>query len=294
MAAREECPICGGRVVGTWEKSGYHLGRCPSCALIVVMDEVSKEKLKAHYNQGHQAADYRGRYATISKGQRVKWQKRLEEIERRLGERRPGKILDIGCAYGAFLSIAQEAGWRTTGVEVMEEGRRASMERLGHERVYGKLSEVTEVGFDAVCMWDLIEHLPDPLLELEHVSELLSDGGLLALSTPNTGSWPCRWFGAGWCQFKPPSHLVYFNRANLERALSKAGFEMVRSWTHFVPHQFWHSLTGGPRQSLGWRVVGRGLTLPLGVASRCCGTGDTLLAIGRLKAHFGAAAPKGA
>ncbi len=84
-------------------------------------------------------------------------------------------------------------------------------------------------------MFDVLEHLSDPLTALKTLRPLLDDEGLLVLSTVNTaglhgrirkGSWP--WFIR--------SHLFYFTPDTLGDMLHRAGFEMVE-WT-VVPRSF--------------------------------------------------------
>ena len=50
----------------------------------------------------------------------------------RVRGRRPGRIVDVGCAYGFFLEVAPGRGWEAVGVDVSAHARaRASAAGLG-------------------------------------------------------------------------------------------------------------------------------------------------------------------
>ena len=85
-------------------------------------------------------------------------------------------------------------------------------------------------GFDAVVMWDVIEHLWDPMTAMRTVARLLRPGGRLCLSTPNAGSAMARLLGRRWAFMTPPEHLGFFNQQSMARLLDSAGMEL-NQWT---------------------------------------------------------------
>jgi hypothetical protein len=76
-------------------------------------------------------------------------------------------------------------------------------------------------------MWDTIEHLESPDAYLSRIAEVLRPGGVLALTTGDIGSWLARRQGPRWRQIHPPTHLWYFSRETMQRALERFGFEVV-------------------------------------------------------------------
>ncbi|MFN0074145.1 MAG: class I SAM-dependent methyltransferase, partial [Chloroflexota bacterium] len=90
----------------------------------------------------------------------------LAELERYVT---PGRVLDVGCHIGLFLEIAQDAGWDSWGVEPSRWAADRARAR-GLQVIHGALedAELAHESFDAVTMWDVIEHLTDPLGALEH------------------------------------------------------------------------------------------------------------------------------
>ncbi|MBL7183339.1 MAG: class I SAM-dependent methyltransferase [Anaerolineae bacterium] len=84
----------------------------------------------------------------------------------------PGRrLLDVGCHIGVFLGIAQERGWAAWGIEPSRWAAREARGR-GLQVIEGTLDDVHLAGesFDVITLWDVIEHLTDPLRELREPS----------------------------------------------------------------------------------------------------------------------------
>jgi SAM-dependent methyltransferase len=139
-----------------------------------------------------------------------------------------GRLLDIGCAGGQLMAAAVDRGWRVAGVEPAPAMRQQASERL-HCAVYDSIQQAVQSGerFDCVTMFEVIEHLVDPIGTLNQVVELLAPGGVIALSTPNC-SRPEAPLGKPidiW--FCPPLHIGYFNPDTLARCVELAGLKTL-------------------------------------------------------------------
>ncbi len=100
----------------------------------------------------------------------------------------PGKILDVGCGDGGFLELAQSAGW--TGVGFDYETRMIALGKARGVEVHAEEFTVfcrsrAAGEFDAVTLFDVLEHTPEPLELLGLVTPLLKKGGHVALTLPN-------------------------------------------------------------------------------------------------------------
>jgi SAM-dependent methyltransferase len=159
-----------------------------------------------------------------------------------------GTLLDVGCATGSFLSLARERGWECRGVEVSAFAAARARQRSGCEVFCGTLEDAPFDGgsFDAVTMWDLLEHLPVPLRGLETARRLLRPGGVLLVNTPNEDSLLRRvarllYRGSGGRITVPidrlyhPYHLYYFGAPTLARLFERAGFDIVVMKTKPIP-----------------------------------------------------------
>ena len=144
--------------------------------------------------------------------------------------RPPGRLLEVGCASGRFLSLAADQGWRPVGIEPSSELCREARQRLnGRGRILESTLEAASLppaSFDAVAMWDVLEHVPDPVGLLSQAAALLDARGLLLVDVPNIDSLPARLLGRRW-PLLLPEHLNYFTRASLRRAAEAAGLRFV-------------------------------------------------------------------
>ena len=118
----------------------------------------------------------------------------------------PGKLLDVGCAAGFFLEAAAQH-WQAVGSELSEYARRNAVDRS--LRIYpGDFlkQEFEEAPFDVVTMWEVLEHLSDPLQACRKSASLLRPGGCSPF--PRWTSPVCRpgpWALAGASSFLPTS-----------------------------------------------------------------------------------------
>jgi SAM-dependent methyltransferase len=170
-------------------------------------------------------ADYESDRAPL----REKAERLLPRIERYAA---PGRLLDVGCAYGYTLEVARERGWEVAGIEPAARVAEAAARRLG-VRVDPDLigARLLAGSFDAVTLWDVIEHLPDPRAALLEVARLLRPGGICSLATPDAGSLAARVLGARWEErMKMPEHIFFFHRNSLAALLKECGFEPL-DWT---------------------------------------------------------------
>jgi 2-polyprenyl-3-methyl-5-hydroxy-6-metoxy-1,4-benzoquinol methylase len=99
------------------------------------------------------------------------------------------RVLDIGCGGGLFLSLLKQAGAQVTGIELSDSRAQYAKTRHGldiHKQPIE--SEFWQSGytghFDAVTLWDVIEHVNFPVQTLRSAVNVLKAGGLLLIDTP--------------------------------------------------------------------------------------------------------------
>jgi SAM-dependent methyltransferase len=80
--------------------------------------------------------------------------------------------------------------------------------------------------FDALTMWDVIEHLGDPVGEMRHAYRILRPGGWIAIHTMDLDSLFARIMGPRW-PWLMEMHIYYFTRRTLGDLLAKAGFRVA-------------------------------------------------------------------
>lgn len=141
------------------------------------------------------------------------------------------RLLDVGCGTGEFvLFAADQLGWDSAGIELSPDGVAVAQGRGAHV-VRGTLDDVDrEFGgdFDVVTMFNLLEHVPDPIGTLATAHRLLKPGGRIVVQVPNdfaslqvavrdhldVDPW--------WVAI--PDHINYFDFDSLEATLDSNGF----------------------------------------------------------------------
>ncbi len=161
------------------------------------------------------------------------YRRRMAVVRRHFA--RPGRVLDVGCAAGYFLSVMREQGWQVLGLEPSDAIRARALERLGPDAVRdGLLGQVAlpPASFDLVTLWDVLEHIPDPVSALRAARDLLRPGGKLLIETQNVDSRAARVLGKRWQHYKHAEHIYHFNPRTLADVLGRAGFRVLenRPW----------------------------------------------------------------
>ncbi len=222
------CPWCGDdRPVARYP--ALHVVDCPRCGLRYASPQLNDASLTELYAETYfRSADSHHLGYDDYEADRPQllrtFRGRLRELTRQLGG--PGRLLDVGCATGIAVEAARESGWEAEGLDVSEYAIAAGRERHGLDLHCAALETWTSdlAPYDAITMWDYVEHVRDPLQALRAAYSLLRPGGRLVVTTPDLASWPARWSGARWVGYKRDEHLVYFRRVELRAFLREAGF----------------------------------------------------------------------
>jgi 2-polyprenyl-3-methyl-5-hydroxy-6-metoxy-1,4-benzoquinol methylase len=171
-------------------------------------------------------------------------------------------LLDFGCAAGYFLKLARNDGWEISGIELSESMVTLVAQTL-HVPIVRTIEELPHHDFDAITLWEVIEHLPRPLAELQRLYASLNPGGVIMLSTPNTKHWQVAQEPDQWEGFRPPSHVLFFTAQTIREMLTRAGFTsisiekgsllpMLPRWLHNVSVPLQAGLATG--QARFWRT----------------------------------------
>lgn len=139
-----------------------------------------------------------------------------------------GKLLDVGCGGGRFMSRMRRLGWEVEGIDFDEKATSKITRRYGMKTYTGDLlsCKLPSASYDAITMSHAIEHLFDPKKSLKECMRLLRPGGKLVVTTPNVESAAAMLFGKFWRGWEPPRHLHLFSVNALKNILLKSGFEI--------------------------------------------------------------------
>ena len=141
-----------------------------------------------------------------------------------------GRLLDIGCGNGRYLSTMRKLGWRTSGVEKSPKASRYAKEELHLDVNTGDLLDYKyhDKSFDAVTMWHSLEHLYEPFQTLKEIGRMLNNDGLLVVAVPNIDSLVAKVFKTYWYGLQLPIHLIAFTPDSITKMLNSAGFDVQK------------------------------------------------------------------
>lgn len=163
----------------------------------------------------------------------------LDKVSKLL-EKKPGEVrlLDVGCSSGAFLGAAVKLGYRAEGVEPAAKAA-ATAQAAGLKVRQGLLHEAgyADGEFDAVTLFEVIEHLKEPGMLLQECRRILRPGGILLIGTGNAAGWSAKAMGAHWEYYdiaKHGGHISFYSAHSLEKLASQVGFTVASVQTRGV------------------------------------------------------------
>jgi 2-polyprenyl-3-methyl-5-hydroxy-6-metoxy-1,4-benzoquinol methylase len=143
----------------------------------------------------------------------------------------PGKkLLDVGSAAGFFLEAANARGFEVQGIEFAAAAIAAASPTVRGNILHGDIHEILERWaneFDVVTAFDIIEHMHDPAKFVRDIKKALKPGGLLVISTPDTGHYLRYVMGSHWSMLQPFQHTVLFSREAMKQMLNSTGYTDV-------------------------------------------------------------------
>lgn len=227
------CNLCGETAHRpVFSTKGYELVECAACGLAYIANQPDDAELARIYSGGE------GYHAALKDPASPQWAAiaRTARAHMKFMGRVPGKgrLLDVGCSTGQFLNLARQAGYAVSGVEFSDDSRAFAAGHFGLDVEAGSIHDtVLAAGsLDIVTMFDVIEHVRDPLADMRAAWQLLRRGGWFVLSTPNIDGLFPRLSRplAGWLDYwphpEPPYHLYQYSVRTLVASLERAGFEI--------------------------------------------------------------------
>lgn len=141
-------------------------------------------------------------------------------------------LLDVGAANGALLKACREANVH---------GRRSGLDIIAYPGLQAQLSGELIEGFldspnlrwsgapyQAVTLFDILEHLYEPQIAFQNLFTLVEKGGLVVLETGNVESyWPARFGRACWWYVRLFEHHIFWSRRALSKIANRYGFTIA-------------------------------------------------------------------
>lgn len=138
----------------------------------------------------------------------------------------------------------------------------------------------TSQHFDAVTMFHVIEHVPEPVKALEHIRSFMSNNGVLLLIVPNTKSLGARLFKEKY-DWNAPHHVSFFSPKSIVSVLSKTGFEVLSVDHLLSPPLLLYSFNNWSRFKIFHPFVGNAIFTPIAIIGKLLSMGEVIAVYAR-------------
>lgn len=154
------------------------------------------------------------------------FEKKLDFIHKYLPS---GKVLDVGCALGFFLEVAEERGYEPYGIDVSQYATSYALKNFPENVFCGTFAKAKFKAnfFDGLTLFQTLEHLENPLDTLLEARRILKQNGYLIIATPNHNCIMRKIMGRYWFEYKPKEHLNFFDEESIKLFLEKTGFKLM-------------------------------------------------------------------
>jgi SAM-dependent methyltransferase len=222
--------VCGATGVShKFTSKGNPVWECSRCHLVFLHPQPSDEVLAGIYSEGYFMEGDNEQDRAITSAMKAETARLyVDRLVAYMGPQR-GRLLEIGCGNGHFLRAARDAGFQVQGMDVSAHSCKVANQRLGGEFVFCGNAENLEPPaepYDVCALFDVIEHVRNPVKLLQRVRAFLKPEGVLFLCTPNLHSWSARVMRKRWSEFKT-EHLTYFGVETIRNLLAKTGYTRV-------------------------------------------------------------------
>jgi 2-polyprenyl-3-methyl-5-hydroxy-6-metoxy-1,4-benzoquinol methylase len=220
------CPVNGRRAKFYCEKAGAVYCIEPTSSTIFLKTFPTITDMKSYVDDAYTSGVYR-EYVNARDLKIATARQRLARIR---SHARGRQLLDIGCSCGFFLEAATEEGFEVSGVELSTAAISMAPPSIRERIVNGDVNVLlaqSDRRYDVVTAFDIIEHTYDPVRFLQEIKQILVPGGLLVLTTPDTGHFLRFVMGKRWPMLQPMQHTVLFSRRGITEVLEKVGFRVI-------------------------------------------------------------------
>lgn len=219
-----DCILCNesNTVAKLGSKGKYSILKCQNCGLGYTTPLPTEDELVQFYNK--RTLEEPKRRGGL--GRKITSHVRAYDIKQYLSDTRSLRILEIGCGQGDLLhALNKDNRALTTGVTLS--GLSLKDPRLNVIRGTLKSSSFQNDSFDAVVAIQVLEHISDPISELNEIYRVLAPGGIFYATMPCITHIKAKLSGINWKYFGPPGHLWYFSPKTIRLLFEKCGFKTL-------------------------------------------------------------------
>lgn len=233
------CPCCGGaarlRFVSKdrnqhTSEDEYRYYLCSQCALTYL--ENIPTDLGRVYAKEQFSIPAPDRNAFQAQAETQKW--KLEILKSVASS---GTLFEVGPATGEFAYLAKQAGFQPKLAEMNPlccQFLREVLDLNVIQTIAPAATLAAEEKFDAICIWQTVEHVPGFWQLMNETVSHLESGGVLIVSTPNPFSLQARILGRYWPHIDAPRHLYLIPQGWFREFARKHKLKVVLDTTRDV------------------------------------------------------------
>ena len=222
-----ECYYCGcdsltrfNKVIDFYTREEFEYLICEMCGLIQLNKQVGIADIDRYYPQNYSPYLVQTNLSS--------YKKQVQTVHRYIPK--ACSILDVGCGRGDFLRIIKKSNKNVlvAGIEFNDKLSKYLQNQL-NITIFGKTLDDLQISepFDLITMWDVFEHLSDPIKEIQKITGLLKKEGSFVFSIPNTSSIDRKIFGNRWIGWDAPRHTFLFSDFLIRKILNEYGYEVI-------------------------------------------------------------------
>lgn len=225
------CYFCGNKKLKTIINLDWPIKKCLRCNLIQVNPLPSIREVHDLYRGDYwkSLSAYGQQFST----HKNYFQKKISEIKKYYST---GNLLDIGCALGSLLEVAQQQGFKAEGIDISDFAVK-QCRKLGLSATQGVISDIKKKNhYDIITAFEVIEHELNPVLTIKTIHKLLKKNGLYVMTVPDSGTFISKIMGPYWFGYRNKEHLFHFTVDSLRPLLKKGGFKKIEITSDISRH----------------------------------------------------------
>ncbi len=203
-------------------KESFSICKCKTCGLIFTNPRPDEKNIQNYYqspnyishtNQTNNFIDFLYKLVRIyTTRQKLSWINKFHP--------KKGRLLDLGCGTGHFLSMAMKKNWKTIGIEPNEIARKQAL--LKHLDIRKDIDSIkNEKKFDVITLFHVLEHIHQLDPTIKDLLKALKKRGSLIIAFPNHDSHDRAHYEEKWASYDIPRHLYHFNKNSMEHLANK-------------------------------------------------------------------------
>lgn len=209
--------------------------RCKECCAVFLSPRLEEAEIIKLYESDEYFRSYSENISNSYEIQKDSLNATFQRFIQLLQKRdllRQGKLLEIGCAYGNFLSEVRPLFDYTAGIDFSNDALEKAKNHADIVLQGGieRLEDFT-IDFDTIISINVIEHVYNPHEFVSKAYSKLSNNGVLILITPKFDGLWYRCLKNKWYSFKIPEHVCFYNHKSLHKLFSDNGFKEIQTFS---------------------------------------------------------------